>query len=191
MFLVVYQRFSVLHFFQDQILSNKGIIKKILKNLYICVGIQFFFFFTFYLFIYLFIWIAVEFLDQETKCFKIGDRKRPKAICLKKQVLFIGSLSFEHSNWQANLIFTQYNLETFCNPKESFFDEIHTSGDQFDIQKIIVWGIFSSTLRSIHCEFYFHVILLYAILLLCNSWKNKVFSIIYYEQLNYLLSFPS
>ena len=55
MFLVVYQRFSVLHFFQDQILSNKGIIKKILKNLYICVGIQFFFFLLFiYLFIYLF-----------------------------------------------------------------------------------------------------------------------------------------
>ena len=48
MLLVVYQKFSVLHFLQDQILSTKGIMKKILKNLYICVGIQFFF--TFYLF---------------------------------------------------------------------------------------------------------------------------------------------
>ena len=90
------------------------------KFVYLCRDSVFFYF----LFIFYF-WIAVEFLDQKTKCFKIGGRKRQKAIYLKKQVLFIGSLSFEHSNWQANLIFTQYDLESFCNAKESVFDEIY------------------------------------------------------------------
>ena len=73
----------------------------------------------------------------------------------REQNLIIWALYF--SNWKANLRFTQYDFVPFYNQTISVLKENHTSGAQFEPEKIIVWGTISITLRNFFWKFQSHM----------------------------------
>ena len=51
---------------------------------------------------------------------------------------------------------TQYELKPFYNPAVSLLNENHTSGAQFEPEKIIVCVIFNFSVKIFHWKFQFH-----------------------------------